>query len=289
MVDETTEAQVGEVAIPEKKCAFLILGVTNRDTKALAKQVLALMEHDTGGRCVRLSEEGLIYDYVNTENLHPLCRKEWLKPTKNKVIVDLLEKTEKYVEDSYVLGIVIDGPFLVDKETRLEVSGILEEQGYDVQVAGATSRWISVMLEGYNRGENIKSLFDTWMSFNEQFSRTYYPDQSLPKAVIVDIGFLKNSDQPGYATAIQMLSSLQESHQIIVLADEDTDTPNVPGIKIDKRFEGESKLDIFWSKLAYHYDVTMVLEGSAHDAFEWNRIGVPCMSLVCQLALEKMP
>lgn len=273
--------------MPKKK-AYLVLGVTNRDTMAGAATLLARLEYETGARWDHFAEEKVICDFVEKKGLHPLCRKEWLKPIKNSVIVDLLDKCEKALLDGHSAGVIISGPFLVDKDTRKDVQDILESEGFEVEVTPISSRLMRVMANGYQTGDDTNSLFWVWKMFNEQFGRTYKPDLSLPKAVIVDNGFLKDKSMPGYATAIKMLASLQDECAIVVMAGSDDIVPDIEGIKFAKVLKGGSKAGMFWSNMVYHYNVVMALEGNANDVIRWHQINVPCMSLICQLALERI-
>lgn len=270
-----------------KKKAYLVLGITNRDTKSGASALQARLEYETNMRWDHFSEEALIFEFVEKNGLHPLCRNEWLKPIRNNIIVDLFEKLESVLTDEHSGGVILSGPFLVNQETRKDIQDILEEDGFEVEVIPISSSLMSILINGYQTGENTNDLFWLWKMFNEQFSRTYIPNLSLPKAVVIDSGFLKNNSLPGYDTVIKMVAGLQDECAIIVM-DLDGDTPEVNEIKFAQVLIGKSKKDLFWSKLAYHFNVLMVLEGSANDVIYWHQINVPCISLVCQLALEKI-
>lgn len=57
--------------------------------------------------------------------------------------------------------------------------------------------------------------------------------------------------------------------------------------KLDKTFVGISKIDQFWSKIAYHYNMKLVIDDDANSVFEWQKINVPVISLTSQFSLEK--
>lgn len=260
-----------------KKKAHLIIGVISRDTRAVSNQIQAKLEFETEGRFDRISEQDLTYEYVEGKGYSPLCLKEWLEPIKNKIIIRLLEKTEAAVGNNHVNGVIIDGSFALDADVRKVYTEILEEQGYEVIVIPVHSDMMSIILYGWSSGTSLKLLYSLWKKYNQQFARTYEPKEDLPTAIIVD----ENVDSP---ILIEIIQSLSDKNRIIILSKSN-------GIRypfdVNHVMVGPDKIDIFWTKIAYHFNVKLVIDNDPHFVHRWHQIDVPVISLTSQYALER--
>lgn len=269
-------SEESEVEIVKKK-AHLIIGVIPKDTRSVAQHIQANLEFETNGRIVRISEQDLICEYVEGKGYHPLCLKEWLEPIKNKIIVHLLEKTEAGMNDVHVDGIIIDGSFALDIEVRKTYTEILEEQGYEVVVIPVSSNMMSIISYGWTSGTSLKSLYLLWKKYNQQFRRTYVPIEDAPMAIVVD----ENVDSP---ILIEIIQSLSDKNRIIVLSGRS-------GIRypfdVNHVMVGSDKIDVFWTKIANHFNVKLVIDNDPNSVHRWHQIDVPVISLTSQFALEK--
>lgn len=271
------ENAVEDVDEDVKKKVYLVVGILPRDTRSVAQKIQINLEYETGKLFTRLSEQDLTYEYVEKNGLHPLCLKEWLEPIRNKIIISLLGKTESAIGNQHVLGVVIDGSFALDPEVRKAYTDILEEQGFEVVVVPVQSSFMSIIHEGWTAGTNLKSLYSMWKKYNQQFSRTYEPMEDKPTAILVD----DSIDSP---ILIEMIQALSNKHQIIVLTkNKDTGYP----FEVNRVMIGHDKIDIFWSKIAYHFNVKLVIDNDPNSVHRWHQIDVPVISLTSQYALEK--
>lgn len=271
------EDAVEDVVEEVKKKVYLVIGILPRDTRSVAQKIQINLEYETGKLFNRLSEQDLTYEYVESNGLHPLCLKEWLEPIRNKIIISLLGKTESAIGNQHVLGVVIDGSFALDPEVRKAYTDILEEQGFEVVVVPVQSSFMSLIHEGWAAGTNLKSLYSMWKKYNQQFSRTYEPMEDKPTAILVD----DSIDSP---ILIEMIQAMSNKHQIIVLTkNKDTGYP----FKVDRVMIGHDKIDIFWSNIAYHFNVKLVIDNDPNSVHRWHQIDVPVISLTSQYALEK--
>lgn len=261
-----------------KKKVYLVVGILPKDTRAVAQGIQINLEHETGKLFNHISEQDLSYEYVEKNGLHPLCLKEWLEPIKNKVIISLLEKTENVIGNQHVLGVIIDGSFALDPGVRKTYIDILEEQGFEVDVMPVQSNFMSVIHEGWTAGTNLKSLYSMWKKYNQQFSRTYEPMEDMPTAILVD----DSIDSP---ILIEMIRCLSKEHKIIVLTT-DKQRKDYPFGSYHIMLY-EDKLDTFWSKIAYHFNVKLVIDNDPNSVQKWHQIDVPVISLTSQYALEK--
>lgn len=260
-----------------KKKAYLVIGILPRDTKSVAQRIQVNLEYETRKLISHLSEQDLTYEYVEKNGMHPLCLKEWLEPIRNKIIISLLEKTESAIGNQNVMGAVIDGSFALDPEVRKAYTDILEGQGFEVIVVPVKSSFMNLIQEGWTAGTNLKSLYSMWKKYNQQFSRIYEPIEDLPTAILVD----DTIDSP---ILIEMIQALSNKHQIIVLTkNKDAGYP----FKVNQVMVGHDKIDIFWSKIAYHFNVKLVIDNDPNSVHRWHQIDVPVISLTSQFALEK--
>lgn len=260
-----------------KKKAYLVIGVISKDTCAVAKQIQANLEFETTGRFDRISEQDLTSEYVEGRGYHPLCLKEWSLPVRNDIIIHMLEKTESAANNSQVSGLIIDGAFALDEEVKKIYIEILEEQGYEVVIVPVHSDIMGLMMYGVSTGNSLKSLYSMWKMYNHQFTRTYKPLEELPTAILVD----ENITDP---ILIEIIQSLGDKHRIIVLAKR---TGILYPFGVNHVMVGPDKFDIFWTKIAYHFNVKLVMESDPDATHEWHKINVPVMSLSSQFALEK--
>jgi hypothetical protein len=267
-----------EVEIIKKK-AYLIIGVIPRDTRAVAQQIQARLEYETKGRIDHVSEQDMMYEYVSVKGYHPLCLKEWLDPIKNKVIIHLLDKTEYAFGNEYIHGVIIDGSFALDAEVRKVYSEILEEQGYEVVVVPVQSDMLSIISYGLATGTSLKSLYSLWKKYNQQFSRTYEPMVDMPPAIVVD----EDVSDP---ILIEIIQSMAKKNQIIVISKKLQYGGEYPFV-VNHVMIGDNKIDVFWTKIAYHFNVKLVIESNADDLHKWHKISVPVIGLTSQFALEK--
>ena len=271
---------------PVKKKAFLVVGVTVRDTTSTAKHIQAKEEFEAGGRWEHIREDQFIYEYIEKNHLHPLCATEWFAPIKNQIIVKLLSQTENVIKNDRINGLIISGQFLLDEEIRKDYTDILTEQGFEINIVPVDCDWMSVMRDGYDTGKNIKELYRLWKLFNDQFSRTYHSLPETPEAILIEGNALKEMDK-GYDTLFSMFSAMPDrKYKIIVLANKGDKIPEAP-FTPDVVFEYTDKIDTFWRHIAYNYNVKLVVETNATDTFHWHRLNVPVISLTNQFALEK--
>ncbi len=272
-----SEDAVEDVVEEVKKKVYLVVGVLPRDIRSVAQKIQINLEYETGKLFTRLSEQDLTYEYVEKNGLHPLCLKEWLEPIRNEIIISLLGKTENAIGNQNVLGVVIEGSFALDPDVRKAYIDILEEQGFEVVVVPVQSNFMSIIHEGWSMGTNLKSLYSMWKKYNQQFSRTYEPMEDKPTAILVD----DSIDSP---ILIEMIQALSSKHQIIVLTkNKDTGYP----FKVNRVMIGHDKIDIFWSKIAHHFNVKLVIDNDPNSVQKWHQIDVPVISLTSQYALEK--
>lgn len=266
------------------KRAYLVTSVLPRDSMVGAEDFLAKLEQrHTIGRFVSIRESDLIYDYVEGKNMHPLCRKEWLNPIKNAIIVSLLHKTDRFASDTNINGVIISGQFILDPEIKAAYTEILQEQGYSVSVIPIYNTWFKIMVNGYETGEDLNHLFKLWKMFCEQYGRIYSPDLDQPKAIVVDSYVVSNPEVPEYETVVEIIKGYKDKGYKIICLDGLAFAPS--DIDIDATYvycNGQEKLEIFWTRLVYHYNVRVILEGNILDAFLWKQIGVPCLSLVAR-------
>lgn len=260
-----------------KKKVFLVIGILPRDIQSVAQKIQINLEYETGKQFTRISEKDLTYDYIENRGFHPLCLKEWLEPIKNDIIISLLEKTEKMIGNQNALGVIIDGSFALDPDVRKAYIEILEDQGLEVTIVPVYSDFTSIIEEGWASGMSLKSLYSMWKKYNQQFSRIYQPMEDQPMAILVD----ESIDQP---ILIKIIHSLSDTHQVIVLAK--NDAVKCP-FEVDRVMVGHNKIDIFWSKIAYHFNVKLVIDNDPDSVHQWHRIDVPVISLTSQYALEK--
>lgn len=266
-----------EVDVVKKKKANLVVGVIPKDTRAVAKHLQVNLEYETSLRIDMFSEQDLIDDYVDSKGFHPLCRKEWLAPIKNDIIISLLNKTESAIDNHRVNGVIIEGSFALDLDVRKAYTEILEEQGFEVVVVPVHCDMISVFLYGWSSGTNIRSLFQLWMNYNSQFSRTYVPSEDLPTAIVVD----EDVSDP---ILCEIIKSLSSKHQILLIS------KNLnPGLQhdfnVDQVLIGTDKVGVFWSKIANYYNVKLVIDNDPDSVQRWHQINVPVISLSNQFAL----
>lgn len=275
MSEDAVDAVDDEFEVVKK--AYLVIGVLPRDMRAVAQQIQINLEHETGKLFVSISEQDLTYDYVERRGLYPLCLKEWLEPIKNNIIVSLLEKTEKVIDNTHALGTIIVGSFALDPDVRKAYTDILEEQGFEVVVVPVQSNFMSIVINGWSSGTSLKSLYSMWKLYNQQFSRTYEPMKDMPAAILVD----ENVDDPIF---IEIIQSLCEKNQIIVLSNS---TGVIYPFHVDFVIGGSGKIDTFWSKIAYHFNVKLVIDNDPNSVHQWHQIDVPVVSLTSQYALER--
>lgn len=260
-----------------KKKLYLVIGVIPKDISSVALHIQANLEFETNKRIVRISEQEMIYDYAEKMGYHPLCLKEWLEPIKNKIIIRLLERTEAAILDNHVSCSIVDGSFALDIDVRKAYIEILEEQGYEVVVVPVASTMMSIISYGWSSGVNLKSLYLLWKKYNQQFSRTYEPLVDMPSAIVVD----ENVVEP---ILIEIIQSLSDKNRIIVIA---KNQGNKYPFDTNHVMVGDDKIDVFWTKLAYHFNVKLIVDNDPNSVHRWHQIDVPVISLTSQYALEK--
>ena len=267
------------------KRAYLVTSVLENDAKSSAENLLAKLDKtNMAGRFALLNEDLIVYDYVEQNGMHPLCRTEWLKPIRNNVIVSLLHKTEKYFNDLTVNGIIISGQFILDQEVKDAYIEILNGQGYDVTVMPIYSSWLRIMMTGFDTNQDLKRLYSLWKKFCQQYGRIYHPDTSQPKAIVIDSKIVSDSNNTEYDSIIEMINNYKNSGYVIICFDGMGLNPSC--VAVDSLFaycDSKEKIDIFWSNLAYHYNVKLVIEKSMLDAFVWEQANIPCINFAGQV------
>jgi hypothetical protein len=277
MSDEI-EKDAPEVEVVKKK-AYLVVGVIPKDTRAVAQHIQVNLEYETHGRIDRISEQDLICEYVEGKGYHPLCKREWLEPIKNKIIISLLEKTESVIKNEHVQGVIVDGSFALDVDVRQAYTEILEDQGYEVVVVPVQSDMVSIFFYGWSSGTSLKSLYTLWKKYNHQFTRTYVPMEDQPTAIVVD----ENVTDPIF---IEIIQSLSKKNKIIVLSKELRFGVEHP-FDVHYVMVGPNKIDVFWTKIANHFKVKLVIDNDPNAVHRWHQIDVPVISLTSQFALER--
>lgn len=275
------EAVVSGSTEPEviKKRAYLVIGVIPKDTRSVAQHIQVNLEFESDGRVDRISEQDLVSEYVEGKGYHPLCMREWLEPIKNKIIIQLLEKTESASKNTHVLGVIIDGAFALDVDVRKAYTEILEEQGYEVSVVPVESDLVSIFFYGWTSGANLKSLYGLWKKYNQQFTRTYVPMEDKPTAIVVD----EKIDDP---ILVEIIQSLSKKHKIIVLSKELRFGTEYP-FDVNHVMVGTEKIYVFWTKIVNHFNVKLVIDNDPDWVHRWHKIDVPVIGLTSQFALER--
>ena len=288
------------------KKAILVFGCSEKAITEQAK-VFQIVQEDKTGKIWRIvSEKDILGVFVKTHNYHSLCLTAWLEPIKNEVILHLLERTEKEVQNGYVGGVVVCGEFALDEEVRKAYVEILTEQGYEVELYPVIASWGSLLSECLTHRTSIKRALKLWDQFTKQFTRQYAPPvTSQAKAVVVSPEIATRKDIPGTFEIVVMLEALQErGYAVLVIdgADEVEDTkaafkaigfPNAQVIGTrssdSKKALSSVKLDVFWTAIANYYDVKLVVEHDAATILKWKDIGLPVISLTNIFDLEYLP
>ena len=199
----------------------------------------------------------------------------------------------------------------LNPKTRNGLKDYLEEQGYQVELKLFPIQFEDAVKFDLDREypvgyEVIARQFIQW---NEFTKTRYIPDQSKPKAIIVDIdGTLTiigkhrgpfDWDKVGYdipkPVIIELVRRYSLDHQIIILtgreeiARDETVTwlnnHNISWHKLLMRPDNDFrrgdilKEEIFWSEIAPYYNVQFALEDTPKIIRLWQSIGVEVLAL----------
>lgn len=257
------------------KRAILIVGISERDTVALAKQTSAQCESN-GERWAVILEREVIYEYVSSNHLDLLCLDAWNDPIKNECILQLLYRTEMVAEDSKIAGVIVGGSFPLDESVRNIYVDILKEQGFSVEFKFVECSWVSIMCEALDKGAPpLPKLVEMWNHYNQSFIRQYNPMEPQRTAVIVSKGYAYDNEPIN-----TMIKGLLESGVAVISLEDlySDDARSKP--------EHVSKIDTFWRKVANYYNVQLVYETDPVTCHHWRMIGVPCISLTNPFGLK---
>ena len=278
------------------KKAIIVIGVSYQ---LMCKNAQMLFDsHDSSS--FYIDEKEYICKYVENNNYHKLCQDVWLEPIKNKIVIELLNKTEEIFNDQLINCVVISSQFCLNKEVKEIYVSILKDQGYEVEIVPITSTWLNIIKDAIDFNIPLKEVINYWNQFNAQFSRTYEPDTYMPKAILVDTKILLQ-DSNGYQELTLMIKSLSKNgYKILFFVRKEKQEKIEELIKSlcfddkeiflisNSKYESIEKKEIFWSKLVYHYNVTLIFEINADCVFYWRKISAPVISLCNEFALEKI-
>lgn len=257
------------------KRAFLIIGLSEKDVRGLAKQKQACLEWN-GERWNIILESEIVSDHIKLNQMHPLCATAWLEPIRSACIVDLLIESEKLFEDDRIDGILIGCTFAIDRAVRNVYTDILKEQGYEVEISYVQSPWLSSMYQALESGDPpLPSLVEQWNKFNNATARQYSPLEYTTPTMIVSKGY--GYDNEPINSMIKAL--LESGYEVINLEAMYSD-------EVKTKPEHIAKIDTFWRKVANHYNVQLVYETDPVTCHHWRIIGVPCISLTNPFALK---
>lgn len=257
------------------KQAILIIGLSSRDVRALARQTLAKCEA-SDKRWELILEDDVVSHYVNLNEMHPLCCSSWNAPIKNECIIELLTRTEKAFENPYVDGIIVGGSFAIDEAVRNIYVDILKEQGFTIESRIVNSSWLSLVCDSREFDTYpLPKLVEMWDQYNQSFVRQYTPVPDTPNAVIIS----KAYDYRNEAINVMIKGLLEANFTVISLED-------LYSGHSTRQPEHITKIDTFWRKVANHYNVHLVYETDADTCHCWRTIGVPCISLTNPFSLK---
>lgn len=277
------------------KTAILVIGCSEKDTLETARRIQIEQEEKTKEVWHIISERQVLEDYIKEFDYNALCMNSWFEPIKNPVIINLLNESERVIENGYVGGVIICGQFAIDENVRKAYMEILEEQGYAIEIHPVMTSWVSLLSECLFRGTPIKRALEYWTKFTKQITRQYAPlEPYQSKAVIVspEIATLKDNI-PGSYELLTMLEALQDRGYSIIVIDR-VDTVNrtqeafkIAGItaqlfsrkSLAKKLNDVYKPEIFWDLIANYYDIRLVIEHDASCIPKWREIGLPLISL----------
>ena len=262
-----------------KKNAYLVTGVSRRAAREEAHLLRARLRKEDK-RFILIDEEQIASNYVKEHGMNPLCLKEWSKPIYNEVIFFLLDTVQFFFDDPECDGIIITGQFMLDQRVREAYVDILREIGFITNLRPILCRPVRTIMTELDDGSTLEEIFANWNHYNRMFSRQYCPDTTLPKAVVVDSRVIVNDNKEIYT---MILGLINEGYTILWLAPESCTEMNMSGkvFTYDKEQEPEQKLDIFWVKFAYHYNVTMVIETQFNCMMGWLEINIPTHFISC--------
>jgi hypothetical protein len=258
--------------------------------------MLQIRREDTTGMLWKIvSEKEDLERFVKTHNYDALCLTEWLAPIRNDVIVNLLSKTKKEIDNNFISGVIVCGQFALDEDVRKVYVDILTEQGYEVELYPVVSSWGSLLTDCLIYRTSIKRALKNWVLFTKQFSRQYAPpDTAQTKAVVVSPEIATRKDIPGTFELVVMLEALQAQGYAILVIDLSKDTEGIkkafetigfPKVQVieprhsDAKISLSVKQDVFWTAIANYYDVKLVIEHDAVSIPKWRDIGLPVISL----------
>ena len=99
----------------------------------------------------------------------------------------------------------------------------------------------------------------------------------MPSAIVVD----ENVVEP---ILIEIIQSLSDKNRIIVIAKNQGNNYPFDNVHV---MVGDDKIDVFWTKIAYHFNVKLIIDNDPNSVHRWHQIDVPVISLTSQYALEK--
>lgn len=284
------------------KKAILVIGCSERDTLEIAKKIQAQNEEQSQKTWKIVSEKQILEDYIKSFDLNSLCLFAWLDPIKNPVIVDLLNKTEKEIENPFVEGIIICGQFALDETVRESYIDILEEQGYEVELYPVYTPWSSLLTACMTEQTSVKNSLKNWNLFTKQFCRQYVPlDSDQKKAVIVSPEIVTCKEIPGSFELVVMLEALQSRGYVIVVIDDSNEYEKTKtafrevgfpdaqvfcATKTRNKTKDNHKIDVFWTSIANYFNVKLVIEHNAETLPKWRDIGLPVISLTSVFDVE---
>jgi hypothetical protein len=201
------------------KTAILVIGCSEKDTLETARRIQIEQEEKTKEVWHIISERQVLEDYIKEFDYNALCMNSWFEPIKNPVIINLLNESERVIQNGYVGGVIICGQFAIDEDVRKAYMEILEEQGYTVEIHPVMTSWVSLLSECLFRGTPIKRALEYWTKFTKQITRQYAPPEPyqnkavIYKAVIVSPEIATQKDNiPGSYELLTMLEALQERY-----------------------------------------------------------------------------
>lgn len=283
------------------KKALLVFGCSERDTLEYAKKLQVEREENSNTIWRIVSEQSVLQDYVKDYDYNDLCLKEWMNPIKNAVIVSLLHRTEREINNRLVKGVIVCGQFALDEDVRQAYQEILVEQGYEVELFPIMTMWVSLLNECLTNRTSVRKALKNWRSYSRQFTRQYTPFcEKQQKAVVVSSELATKKDIPGTFEIVVMLEALYARGYAILVIDTSRDVVAIKeafkniGFPTAEVFYPNSetwgniwfdeakanfKISLFWTAIANYYDVKLVVEHSALAIPKWRDIGLPVISL----------
>ena len=233
---------------------------------------------------------------------------------------EVTEIQGQMIMESYVSGdnIIISDTNL-NAGTRQSLIKKLQDLGYEVEIKSfPITRELAVKRDNLrSNGVGAEVIYRQWQKWNEFNGRvTYVPDESLPKAIIVDVdGTIAQmngrgpfewkrvgEDDPRWFVIDMVINYQRQGYEILIVSGRSDECSKktrewldkylIPFTALYMRKEGDFRRDsaikeeIFWTHLAHRYNIVAAIDDRPLMIRTWYELRIPNVISVADPYLE---